>query len=117
MTTVDHGEMQVFTYFIHWSPSELYFLLYFPRKKIYGGQPVYIYKDACRVRSKTTKIYDGRQQPFEQARLLTNDLVVNCDMSFLTNQGGVEPTSGPKITITSFCDLQTSYQGQNMVSI
>ena len=31
--------------------------------------------------------------------------------------GGVEPTSGPQITIISFCDPQISYQGQNMVSI
>ena len=41
--------------------------------------------------SKTTKIEDGRQQPFEQARFLTNDHVVNCDMSFLTNLGAWNP--------------------------
>ena len=30
---------------------------------------------------------------------------------------GVDPTSGPRIIIISFCDLQTSHEGQHMVSI
>ena len=42
MAAIEHGEMHVFTYFIHWSPSGLHFLMYLGRKKIYGGQPVYI---------------------------------------------------------------------------
>ena len=35
-------------------------------KWIYGGQPIYILKDACRVWTKVAKIQDDRQRPFEQ---------------------------------------------------
>ena len=32
-----------------------------------------------------------RQRPFEQDRCLTNDPVINCDMSFLTSLGAWNP--------------------------
>ena len=49
------------------------------------NQLIYTSKDACCIWQKKTKIQDGRQRPFEQDRFLTNDPVINCDMSFLTS--------------------------------
>ena len=81
-------------------------------KWIYGVQPVNILKNACRVWSKRGKKQDGRQRTFEQNIFLK----INCNMSFLTDFGGVEPIAGPQISIISFFDLQAAHEGQNMVS-
>ena len=55
MATIDNSEMQVFTYFTHWSRRGTHVLMRLGRKWIYGGQPIFISKDACRAWPKTAK--------------------------------------------------------------
>ena len=64
------------------------------KRWIYGGQPVYISKDTCRVWPKTAKIQDGRQRLFEPNIFLTYNPIINC-MSFLTNFVGRNPFLEP----------------------
>ena len=73
----------------HRSHRKASFYLFYPPvssghlggKRIDRGKPVYILKDACRVWTKTAKIQDGSQRPFEQNIFLANNPIIDCDMS------------------------------------
>ena len=66
MASIDHSEKPSIHLFhpliFQWTS----FLMHLGRKWIYGGQIVYILKDACRAWPKTAKIKDGRQRPVQQ---------------------------------------------------
>ena len=64
-------------------------------------------KDACRVWPKTAKIQKVHQRPFFN----NNPIKIK---SFLTNFG---EWNSFQIIATSFCNLQASHAGQNMISV
>ena len=75
------------------------------RALIYVIYVIYIYfgyESNVAFGKKTAKIEDGRHRHFEKKIFLANNLIIKCDMSFLTNIGAWNPFLDLRLQVYAF---------------